>query len=310
MTIDMLAGLAAGAAATTAAKEPGPIHAALPVVDAVRRDLLTYDAQRARTEAGVRLCQELLSVYGPNAAPFATDVDGDHGEDTTRKLRAFQLAQRLPQTGQFDEPTFRALVAPILASFALPVGKDARSAVVAAANLHAAYSAREIKPNAGPWVRTYMAGNEGAAWAWCAGFASFVWLQAAAAQADATAVAKARRYRTFGCDEIATRAKADGRFVEGADVVAGRAAVLPGDLFLVQARERDWVHVGVVTAVRDGGRRIGTVEGNTNSGGSREGLYVLARERSVAGGRASGLDFVRCPFAAARAPSQPAAACS
>ena len=296
MTIDTLAGLAGAAACEgTAGLAPE-----LPVVAAVRRELLEYDAARAKSEAGVELFQELFSVYGPTPPRYALLVDGDKGPKSTGVAAEFQRAHGLPVSGNFDLATFRTLVAPILAACTLPTSsKGARAAIVAVANSHAAAHAREIAPNSGPWVRTYMAGNQGAAWAWCAGFASFVWLQAALAQPDpAAAFALAKRYRSFGCDVIANRAKADGRFVEGADVLSGRASILPGDLFLVQAREHDWVHVGVVTAVRDGGRRVATVEGNTNSGGGREGLYVLARERSVSGGRSSGMDFVRCPFAA------------
>ncbi len=303
MTIDALAGLAAAATSPAAglAAGTGPLDPRLPVAERVRRDLLSYDAQRMATPDGIRLGQELLSVVGGVTTPYATDVDGEQGPDTTARLRSFQAAQRLPDTGRFDEATFRRLVQPILAACELPApSKGARADVVAVANRFAAHGAREISPNAGPWVRLFMAGNEGRSWAWCAGFATFVWVLAAAAAADAAAaLERVRRYRSFDCDVIATRAQADGRFVEGSEVAAGRASILPGDLFLVQARERDWVHVGVVTAVRDGGRRIATVEGNTNAGGSREGLYVLARERAVTGGRASGLDFVRLPSAGA-----------
>ena len=96
---------------------------------------------------------------------------------------------------------------------------------------------------------------------------------------------------------IAQRAIEDGRFVSGHYVYNGQEAILPGDLFLVQSRKGDWVHVGIVGAVRNGGREIGTIEGNTNAGGSREGLYVLERNRRVTAARYSGLDFVRCPFA-------------
>lgn len=52
-----------------------------------------------------------------------------------------------------------------------------------------------------------------------------------------------------------------------------------GDIFLVMAHENDATHTGIVTAVENG--LIRTIEGNSNSGGSREGYAVVLRSRSL-----------------------------
>jgi hypothetical protein len=66
------------------------------------------------------------------------------------------------------------------------------------------------------------------------------------------------------------------------------AAPAPGDLFLLYHAELSrYAHVGYVRSVRSD--RLGTVEGNTNTDGSRDGWGVFARERLMS----SRLAYVR-----------------
>ena len=60
----------------------------------------------------------------------------------------------------------------------------------------------------------------------------------------------------------------------------------PGDIFLRLVGRNDANHTGFVASVEGGA--VGTIEGNTNPGGSRNGYGVFARERS-----ASTLVYVR-----------------
>ncbi len=86
--------------------------------------------------------------------------------------------------------------------------------------------------------------------------------------------------RTASCASLASWAT-NGRLVETPQV---------GDLFLLWESgltPARYGHVGIVTEV--GARDFGTIEGNTNPGGSRDGFGVFARRRPF-GGRTT---FVR-----------------
>jgi hypothetical protein len=125
-----------------------------------------------------------------------------------------------------------------------------------------------------------MDGHQGAAWPWCAGFATFVVAQACAALGRPMPVG-----RTYSCDVLAERARSAGRLVQGrpADPAKG---IPPGSLFLCRRSDGDWEHVGVVTAARPDA--FHTIEGNTNDAGDREGYEVCARVRGY-----ERKDFVR-----------------
>ena len=87
--------------------------------------------------------------------------------------------------------------------------------------------------------------------------------------------------RTASCAAIAAWAEQLGKH---------RTSPWPGDLFLLwepDLHPARYGHVGIVTEV--GARDFGTIEGNTNPGGSRDGFGVCARRRPF-GGRTT---FVR-----------------
>lgn len=55
-----------------------------------------------------------------------------------------------------------------------------------------------------------------------------------------------------------------------------------GTLFVRRTgKPTDWDHAGIVVGV-EGGKLV-TIEGNTNEGGSREGVAVCKRTRALAG---------------------------
>jgi hypothetical protein len=199
-------------------------------------------------------------------------------------VRAFQRRSKLPSTGVVDQATFARLVAPMAAALAMPAfapGTTVGAAVVAVAKQHIAQHPREVGgQNNGPWVRLYMDGHQGAAWPWCAGFATFVVGQACAALGQPLAVG-----RTYSCDILGERARAAGRLVQGRPADPPKA-IPPGSLFLVKRAPGDWEHVGIVTAAR--GDAFHTIEGNTNDDGDREGYEVCARVRGY-----ERKDFVR-----------------
>jgi hypothetical protein len=176
-----------------------------------------------------------------------------------------------------DESTFAALVAPMLEVLRQRLDQciDFGTAVVDFAQAHLAVHPREVGgANRGPWVRLYMGGNEGSAFAWCAGFVTFLVEQAAQPLQEDKPIEGA-----VSCDMLASQGSDAGLFVAEADAV--RSSLPPGSIFLVRATDADWTHTGIVTAALD--NSFETIEGNTNDSGDREGYEVCARTRSYPG---------------------------
>lgn len=127
--------------------------------------------------------------------------------------------------------------------------------------------------NDGAWVEAVqrITGNKRGD-PWCASWVTFV--------LDIAYKGKNPLRRTASCDLLLADAKRKGWLVTDPE---------PGDVFLVMRTAEDAVHTGfVTTAAVD--QQVGTVEGNTNAGGSRDGWGVFARTRPV-----KALKFIRLP---------------
>jgi hypothetical protein len=256
-----------------------PTYSPAPSVRLPAEAVYAGDVTQGTAGPRARWVQEWLTLGGVGVV-----IDGEFGAATAAAVRAFQRRAKLPSTGVVDRATFARLAAPMAAALAapeLPPGAALGDAVAAVARRHLAQHPREVGGrNSGPWVRLYMDGNQGAAWPWCAGFATFVLAQACAALGRPMPVG-----RTFSCDVLGERARAAGRLVEGrpADPAKG---VPPGSLFLVRRAPGDWDHVGIVAAARPDA--FHTIEGNTNDAGDRDGYEACARVRGY-----DRKDFVR-----------------
>jgi hypothetical protein len=238
------------------------------------RDEVQYPGEIRRNGRGkhVRTVQEWLSYHR-----FATAIDGAFGPATEVAVRDFQTARGLRPTGVVDARTHAALVRPLL-EVLQPIESAGRSfpeLVLAYARQHVARRPIELgSENAGPWVRLYMEGRDGATWPWCAGFVTFLMKQAARYSGSPMPVPGSP-----SCDTLAAQAKETGRFVRERELArAGRPAV--ACVFLVRRTPTDWVHTGLVTRFED--RVIRTIEGNTNDSGSREGFEAVERARGYA----------------------------
>ena len=119
----------------------------------------------------------------------------------------------------------------------------------------------------------YMDGKDGAEWAWCAGFVTFVLRQACESLGLRMPIAG-----SVSCDSLAAQAKVKGLFLSRDE--ARTRAVPPGSLFLVRRTDSDWTHVGIVERTEP--LLFHTVEGNSNDAGDREGYEVCSISRGYA----------------------------
>ena len=178
----------------------------------------------------VRLVQGWLGLDG-----FHVAVDGEFGPATQRAVREFQRASGLPDSGVVDGATYELLTAPMRMALApLPRrGRAVGALVVAAAWRHLAARAREIGgQNRGPWVRLYTGGLEGAAYPWCAGFATLCLQQACASLGGPMPIPT-----TLACDVMADASRAAGAFLPSPG--EGRATThRSGELLPAQGPER------------------------------------------------------------------------
>ena len=243
----------------------------------IRRELVFQgDIRRGQKGRRVEFVQEMATLQG-----FRTGIDGDYGPATAEVVGQFQVANGVARTGVVDEGTFDMLIQPLLRALTpiegLPGGYDER--VLAYARQHLAEHPREVGgQNRGPWVRLYMEGHEGTDWAWCAGFVCFLMRQAAD-----TGAGKMPFQRTFSCDVLAERARNEGLFRAERTLDRddpARTGIRPGSIFLVRQTATDWTHTGLVTDCR--AETFGTIEGNTNDDGHREGYELCARTRGYA----------------------------
>jgi peptidoglycan hydrolase-like protein with peptidoglycan-binding domain len=241
------------------------------------RDELRTDGPIKRGDDGlaVQRIQEWLTLNG-----VAVVIDSDFGPATEYAVSRFQTYRDLSKTGVVDAVTFAELTKPLLRALEPPevTPSDLSAGVVAAARQHRNQAPREVGgANRGPWVRVYMDGIDGVDRLWCAGFVSFLVRQAAWHAGVPEPIRG-----SVSCDVLARDAQTDGRFIAGSRMVAGNPSLdeLPRGSFFVQRRTLgDWTHVGVVIAAM--GTVMETIEGNTNDGGSREGVEVCRRIRSL-----------------------------
>lgn len=236
----------------------------------------------SNTSKDVMKVQSWLNLYAIThpTAGTATGIDGDFGSATEQAVKNFQIAKGLPQTGIVDSALFTVLSQPMQNAFTIDVaGNDLRTIIVNTAAQHLSNNPFELtikgQTNSGPWVRSYMDGNEGKDWLWCMGFVQTI--------LDQSASKIGKDFRTliplcYSCDTVATTGIHKNILSRFNVVRSNPSVVKPGDIFLLQKTTFDWEHTGIITAVN--GDLFETIEGNTNDNGSSNGIGVYKRLRN------------------------------
>lgn len=213
----------------------------------------------------VQRVQEWLGLHG-----FGVAIDGDFGPATARAMAAFETRPDVDLAG------WNALTHDLAtASYAAPAAFGFTVRAIAQGHLHA--RAREIGgDNRGPWVRHYCRGQSVA---WCQGFASTMWADAAhlLGQASPLDLDLDGIWCLF-VPRMVQEAKAKGLFMPGG--ICDPALISPGSMFFLRGGAYGYLHVGLVEAVH-ADRTMTTLEGNTNEDGSANGYEVARRTRTI-----------------------------
>ncbi|KUG07653.1 peptidoglycan-binding protein [Solirubrum puertoriconensis] len=232
----------------------------------------------------VRRVQEWLSLAATQYPGVAlnTAVDGVYGAATVLAVQNLQRALGKPTTGETDQALFATLTAPLRNAYELTQSyRSLRTAVVQIAANHLRHVPRELQyngqQNLGPWVRSYCNGYDGTDFKWCMGFVQSV--------LDQAAYTTGRRFtdlmpQSLSCDVVGTSAEQRKTLIRNAAIRQNPSLVQPGDVFLLRntAASADWYHTGIITRVV--GDCFETIEGNTDQGGSSNGIGVFARTRN------------------------------
>jgi len=246
--------------------------------------------------------QEWLNLYPFFDPSFQVvcSIDGEFGPQTERAVKNFQDHKDLEVDGVVGPMTWDALTEPMqLAYDCERIAEDlkltkprftARQAIVACAYQHLLAFPRELRnKNEGPWVRAYMGGKDGSAWAWCVGSTLSI-IDQGLSMKDL----KFTDYlpNTYSCDKLGSDAIKKETLIRNEDLRKMtfeqlKETVKPGDIVNVVRTPTDWTHTALILEVHES--HFVTWEGNTNDEGSREGFEVCLRKRKF---RSQNLDVI------------------
>jgi len=212
------------------------------------------------------------------------EADGVFGAETESAVKLFQTRRTLQADGMIGPLTW----AELFAESAPPV-EIAPAGIVAAAREMALSQegVRETSRNRGPEVDQYLTRvglNPDGAYSWCQAFVYWCYDEAARkTQVANPCIKTASVLNHWAKSPPATRIYAD-RALDDPTLVR------PGAIFIVDHGAGKG-HTGIVTRVFDG--QIGTIEGNTNEAGSREGDGVYQKVRTIASINVGFIDYGR-----------------
>jgi hypothetical protein len=217
------------------------------------------------------------------------DVDGDFGTHTESAIKEFQSLSRdsnghpLVMDGQIGPISWAVL-------FAQPVGGPppefnqpglfTKAIEIASSQV----GVLEVPPgsNRGPDVEKYLkSAGCSPGDPWCASFVYWCFSEAAKAEGITNPLV-----RTGGC--MTHWAETKGKKITQNEAMNNPSLIKPGFIFIID--HGNWKgHTGFVKSVANG--YIGTIEGNTNTDGSREGLMVAELQRKINSISAGFIDY-------------------
>ncbi len=228
----------------------------------------------------VEKIQEWINLYCfyDKKWKYSVVIDGKYGPQTENTIIEFQKTYNLNIDGIVGSQTFSKLCMPLYNAFTFnPKEKHRLSTlIIKFAEKHLYNVPHELNnSNEGPWVRSYLDGNEGNDWPWCMGFAQTILDQAFDnLNWQFTDVIP----HTYSCDVVGNYGLDNNLLIRNSDIESNIRKIKPGSLFLKVKSSHDWFHTGIITSISNG--FFYTIEGNTNDEGEREGYEVCRRIRS------------------------------
>lgn len=209
-----------------------------------------------------------------------TKVDGDFGPATEIAVKNFQKFIGVTQNGIVSKSLFDKLVKPLKNAFeGATKHHSMRHTIVGVARQHLEELPFELKingeSNSGPWVRSYMDGHEGQWWFWCMGFVQAIIDQAFTLHDKNF---KTMMPLTYSCDTVGVRAIETDALVRNYKIRENPSLIQSGDIMLIRKAHLDWTHTAIIIDVDSD--TFTTIEGNTNTEGSRNGDGVYMRVRN------------------------------
>lgn len=237
----------------------------------------------------VKLVQEWLTLHD-----YSTAIDGDFGPATQAALWEFRrgtmLTTRLSEDS-LGENTWQALWSSMYdvlyfsefgLSSSLKFLDNLGKVALICANKCLKNNVSEIGQNQGPWVRLFFSrdsvnGLDGPEFSWCGAFVRFC-IQQAIELLNYNSKSVWGYKVGWSCDKTAEWASKKGILY----TKVSPNTVKPGSVFLLKySNKEDWYHMGFVESCDYNEGVVTTIEGNTNVAGSREGIKVMRRFRSV-----------------------------
>ncbi|KQT17905.1 peptidoglycan-binding protein [Chryseobacterium sp. Leaf404] len=209
-----------------------------------------------------------------------TGIDGDYGPATEVAVKNYQKFLGLPADGIVTPPLFSKLCLNIKSSFETASRKaNLRETISEVAHHHLKGFPFELvikqQTNCGPWVRSYMGGNEGSNWLWCMGFVQAILDQATSLHGknftDMMPV-------SYSCDTVGSHGIQKNVLIRNEKLRINSGLAKKGDVLLVRKSQSDWIHTAIIVDII--GDTFITIEGNTNNDGSSNGDGVYKRVRN------------------------------
>lgn len=233
----------------------------------------------ARVEI-VRAVQGRLDQVG--CGPL--EADGIFGADTESSVKLFQTRRNLQADGVVGPLTWSELFADAPSVVDQPPPGILTGALGVALSQE---GVRETARNRGPEVDGYVRRvglNPDGAYSWCQAFVYWSYDEAATrVHMQNPCVKTAGVLEHWAKSPAATRIYAEQAFDDP-------SLIRPGAIFIVDHGGGKG-HTGIVTKVVDG--QIGTIEGNTNQQGSREGDGVYQKVRTIGSINVGFIDYGR-----------------
>ena len=209
-----------------------------------------------------------------------TGIDGDFGPATETAVKNYQKFVNVPQNGVVNASLFSKMSSNLKNAFEGTLRKaNVRETICEVANNHLKQFPFELviknQSNCGPWVRSYMGGNEGTPWFWCMGFVQTVLDQAMSLHGRCFTDLMPLSY---SCDTVGSHGVQNGALIRNEKIKLNPSLVQKGDVLLVRKSQNDWIHTAIVLDVT--GDTFVTIEGNTNNDGSSNGDGVYKRVRN------------------------------